>query len=319
MEDDDEFGDLYTDVLQPFASSSSAPQPHHSSPAPPSIDLNLNAPEIPYAAPHSNSPARHPSSDQIAPPEIRESTPATAASAAAIDGSDDAPGEPRVDKQEKSAEGARVLDGGDAEFAEPDSNGGKEWIAGCEAEAKGDDLMDKDVKFDIEDDDGDGIGSEPVIPGLSTDAAGGSGGDGPGDLRRVDRGGEGGDDDWDSDSDDDLQIVLNDNSHTAMERGGMVGDGDDDDEDEDGGLVIVADGDPNQGVEEQDWGENTALPADGERKDAGELAKAGGSAPVMQKIGYSNHGYHPFHSQYKVSVLSWLKSSYLCLGFHFIV
>lgn len=325
MEDDDEFGDLYTDVLRPFASSSSssAPQPHHSSPAPPSIDLNLNAPEIPYAVPHSNSPAPHPSPDQIAPSEISESTPATAA-AAAIDGRDEAPGELRVDKQEESAGGGRVIDSGDAEFsdrASPDLNRGKEWIAGGEVGAKGDDLMDKEVKFDIEDD-GDGIGLEPVIPGLSTDVAGGGGSDGAGDMRRVDGGGEngeGGNDDWDSDSDDDLQIVLNDNSHMAMERGGMVGD--DDDEDEDGGLVIVADGDPNQGVEEQDWGENAALPADSERKDAGEVAKPGGGVAVMPKIAYSNHGYHPFHSQYKVSVFCWLKSSYLCLGFqiHFIV
>ncbi|KAL4390737.1 hypothetical protein HN51_011676 [Arachis hypogaea] len=286
MEDDDEFGDLYTDVLQPFTSSSSAPQPsqpHHSSPAPapapPSIDLNLTAPEIPYAPSHSNSPATHRSSDLM------------------IDGRDDVaavPPEPVVD--------ARVPHGGNAEITPRvslDLNRGKELASGVDAGTKGDDLMDKDVKFDIEDDDGGDIGSEPVIPGLLADATSGSGGgDGGEDLRRVEGGLEGGgaDDDWDSDSDDDLQIVLNDNSHMAMERGGMVGD--DDDEDEDGGLVIVADGDPNHGGEEQDWGENATLPSDGERKDA-ELAKSSTGVAAPLKIGYSGHGYHPFHSQYK--------------------
>ena len=66
MEDDDEFEDLYTDVLKPFASSSSlssALQPHQPLPAPPflhrPIDLNLKSNNdddgIVFEAPHSNS------------------------------------------------------------------------------------------------------------------------------------------------------------------------------------------------------------------------------------------------------------------------
>ena len=66
MEDDDEFKDLYTDVLRPFASSSSlsfASQPHQLLPVPPSlhhsIDLNLKSNNdddgIVFEAPHSNS------------------------------------------------------------------------------------------------------------------------------------------------------------------------------------------------------------------------------------------------------------------------
>ncbi|XP_061365832.1 FIP1[V]-like protein [Gastrolobium bilobum] len=296
MEEDDEFGDLYTDVLRPFASSSSlssAPQPHQSSPAPSFIDLNLNlnAPQISYAAPHSDSSAP----DQITPPDRRESIPAAVAVDAVIDGGgEDASGDPRVHKDEESADGdgARVLD---AEFADRASTERVAVDDGGEVEVKGVDLVDREVKFDIEDDAGNDIGSEPVIPGLSSDAAAGV-------SLRVDEGGDNGGegDDWDSDSDDDLQIVLNDNNHMAMERGGMVDD--DDEEDEDGGLVIVAGGDPNQGVEEQEWGENTTLPVDGERKDAAETAKCaagGGGVSLVPKSGYGNHGYHPFHSPFK--------------------
>ncbi|KAK7304795.1 hypothetical protein VNO77_42684 [Canavalia gladiata] len=268
MEDDDEFGDLYTDVLRPLASSSSsAPHPNHSSPTPPSFDLN--APQIAYDAPHSNSPAPN----QLPPPQ---STPSTTA-AAAID-------QPQV---EESAAGAKILDAEVADRALPDSK----LNAGGEGGVEGVDPMDRDVKFDIEDEDGGDVGSEPVIPGLST-------GDGEA-LRGVDgEGGEG--DDWDSDSEDDLKIVLNDNNRMATERGGMV-DGDDDDEedDEDEGLVIVTGGDPNQGPEEQEWGENATLAADGERKEGAELAKASAAGAAAPKIGYSNHGYHPFHSQFK--------------------
>ncbi|BAT79710.1 FIP1[V]-like protein [Vigna angularis] len=245
MEDDDEFGDLYTDVLRPFASpSSSASQPHQSSPAPSSIDLNLNlnAAQIPGDASIDISPA----SNQLSPSDTQEPPPAAAEEPTKIP---------------------------DAE-PQPDSN-----LASADA---GIDPIDRDVKFDIEEEDDGGDGS-PVIPGLAGEAP-------------AEEGGEG--DDWDTDSEDDLKIVLNENNHMAMERGGM-GEGDEEEEDGDEELVIVAGGDPNQSVEEQEWGENAALAAgDGERKDvAGELAKAGGA--VAPKIGYSNHGYHPFHSQFK--------------------
>ncbi|KAL2971423.1 hypothetical protein AAZX31_15G195400 [Glycine max] len=244
MEDDDEFGDLYTDVLRPFASSpslSSAPQPHQPSPAPPSLDLSPNPDDaqIPCDAPHANSPAP---TNPLPEPDPRE-----------------APTEP-----------PKIPD------AKPttDSN--------LAAAAVAVDPMDREVKFDIEEDEEDG--GEPVIPGLTGELAAPTEGEG---------------DDWDSDSEDDLKIVLNENNHMAMERGGMA-DGDEEEEDGDEELVIVAGGDPNQGAEEPEWGENATLAAgDGERKDAaGELAKAGGAA-VPPKIGYSNQGYHPFHSPFK--------------------
>ncbi|OIV98501.1 hypothetical protein TanjilG_18785 [Lupinus angustifolius] len=247
QDDEDEFGDLYGDVL------------------------------LPYTAPHSNSDAPLLSTNQITLPHRPESTRAAA--------------------EEESDDGARVVDGVAVSVAKSedrallDSN--KEPVAAIDGE--GVDLMDKEVKFDIEDDDDDGggeigeVGTELVIPGIlydDDDGGGGGGGDG---------------DDWDSDSDDDLKIVLNDNNHmAAMERGGMVNDNDDD-EDDDGGLVIVANGDPNHGVEEQQWVENAALPVDGERKDEGEPGKTAvsGGMIVAPKVGYSSHGYHPFRSQFK--------------------
>ncbi|KAE8733359.1 hypothetical protein F3Y22_tig00001340pilonHSYRG00061 [Hibiscus syriacus] len=86
----------------------------------------------------------------------------------------------------------------------------------------------------------------------------------------------------------------------AMERGGMTGE---DDEDGDP-LVIVADGDANQGMEEQDWGEEGGQVADGEGKEGGEVGKlgsagSGGGSVVVRKIGYSSHGFHSLHSQFK--------------------
>ncbi|KAL6499665.1 hypothetical protein OROGR_027575 [Orobanche gracilis] len=217
MEDDDEFGDLYTDVLRPFAISSSSDDHHHHphSPQPSTIDLNLNPNQIPCAAPHSSNDAPPPSINQIA---IHDPLPENQA------GSDHAAPElpARVSPEPNPVE--TLDDGGGGEAGD----------------AAAIDPMDRDVKFDIEEDEGGGA-EEPVIPGLSggeaMDVDGGGGGGG----------GEG--DDWDSDSEDDLQIVLNDDNRMAMERGGVV---DDDDEDEDGGLVIVAGGDPGQGLEEQD-------------------------------------------------------------------
>ncbi|KDP38657.1 hypothetical protein JCGZ_04010 [Jatropha curcas] len=285
MEDDDEFGDLYTDVLQPFSSSSSAaPQPQQPSPAPSSIhrpiDLNLHNDsndleddEILYGASSRNHRAP---SDQ-----------ALSISVAA---------------NNNSAGGPRVLSSHDVKLLNSASN-----TVDCSDFQS--DKQEKEVTFDIEEDTT-GIveGSGPMIPGLSVDAEDskrneadlGGGGGGPG-------GGGGGDEDWeeDSDSEDDLQIVLNDNNHgpMGMERG-MMGDADDDDDDEDGDpLVIVADGDPNQPMEEQDWGvgEDAAatVGAEGERKEGSEAAGKG-SAVAGPKVGYSNHGYHhPFHSQFK--------------------
>ncbi|KAI4344261.1 hypothetical protein L6164_011508 [Bauhinia variegata] len=316
MEDDDEFGDLYTDVLRPFASSSSSAPHPTPSPAPPSsnhpIDLNIRTDddEILNGGSYSNSFVSQKSMDQNPAPNhavaVKESIPAAAASSARDMIDRDQIDKPRLEKEEDSAQ-RRILERGHVEFADralQDMGYGKESAiddSRNEVDVKGVDLMDKDVKFDIEED-GNGIedaGSEPIIPGLSTVSGGVLvAATGAETSRRVDESGEGGvGDDWDSDSEDDLQIVLND-KEWAMERGGMVGD--DDDEDEDGDpLVIVGDGDPNQAVEEPEWGEDTAQTGDSDRKDMGEAAKGSGGVTVAPKVGYSSHGFHPFHSQFK--------------------
>ncbi|KAJ7979626.1 FIP1 [Quillaja saponaria] len=317
MEDDDEFGDLYTDVLRPFASSStSVSQPQQPSPPAPSyihrpIDLNIQTDddEILHGARYSNSdvpcqPINHTVASSYIEP-IQDPTSAGPANLGLnmIE---------RDERKENSIEEVKGFEDGDVELRKrEDVNYGSESaIDGNQKEAgvKDSDLMDKEVKFDIEED-GTGIedmGSEPIIPGLSN--GGGDGGlsvhglatNAEASRRDNEIGGQGEGYDWDSDSEDDLQIVLNDNNHghMVMEGGGMVGD--DGEEDEDGDpLVIVADGDPTQAAEEQEWGEDTAQVADGERKEMGETGKASGGVAVAPKVGYSNHVYHPFHSQFK--------------------
>lgn len=151
------------------------------------------------------------------------------------------------------------------------------------------------MDFDIEEPDD----STPAIPGLASDQ-------GTALIEQVGDGGAYGDD-WDSsDSEDDLQIVLNDNNNNAVmmmgaERRARMGDDDDDEDEDEEPLVIVTDADQNQPMEEQQlWGGEEAVEGDG--KEGGEAVK--GSATGQAKAGYnSSHGYHhPFHSQFKVSV-----------------
>lgn len=148
------------------------------------------------------------------------------------------------------------------------------------------------------------LGLEPVIPGLATAPLSNPASDvaPPADFgsSRCD-GIDGQGDDWDSDSDDDLQIVLNDNNHgpMGMETNGLMVASNDDDEDEEP-LVIVADNDVgHQPAEEQEWGEDQGQAADG--KEIADPSKANGGLMAPPKTGYGNYGYHPFHSQFKVS------------------
>ena len=223
MEDDDEFGDLYTDVLRPFASSSSlssASQPHQPSPAPPSlhspIDLNLKSSNdddgIVFGAPHSSSTAPNQTLAPQPKEPVREAVKLDLA--------------PNSIAREDSAGVARVLEAGYVEL--PRRTGPEAGVVESEALSRGGgeggvDLMDKDVNFDIEEGNTgiDDIGSEPIIPGLSGGGGSGSGGDAMVrgltvnlEASRKDDasggGGGSGENDWDSDSDDDLQIVLND-------------------------------------------------------------------------------------------------------------
>ncbi|GKV24198.1 hypothetical protein SLEP1_g33837 [Rubroshorea leprosula] len=158
MEDDHEFGDLYTDVLHPF-SSASAPLPHQPSvsyaPLRRPIDLNLQCDpnDVLYGASHPN-------------PHTLNLAPSFA---------DSIPG---LQTDRDSAAKPRFLD-------TRNGNGG------------------------IND-----LNSDPIIPGLSE--SGNPDESGRNDLRKENTivggevYGEGEGDDWDSDSEDDLQMVLND-------------------------------------------------------------------------------------------------------------
>ncbi|KAG7023457.1 FIP1[V]-like protein, partial [Cucurbita argyrosperma subsp. argyrosperma] len=309
MEDDDEFGDLYTDVLRPFASSfSSAPQAQLSSPAPPPLQrsINLNrhhADDTPPNGPSYSNPVvplQLPKETPLLQPP-RESIPAGSSGFVLNLAARNDEGGSRA----MGGEDFASFDGELSNRALEDRNLGVEsGIIGAAVEDVN--LMDKDVKFDIEEGNAeveDDVGVEPVIPGLSPGGGISIHGLG-GNLESAegfrtndavrDRG-DGGDA-WDSDSEDDLQILLNDSDREpmAVERGGLVGDDEDDPP-----LVILGDNDQNQVMEEQEWGEDAVPAADGERKEAGEAAKSSAGMVLAPKLGYSNYGYRPFHSQYK--------------------
>ncbi|WZZ90022.1 hypothetical protein YC2023_118601 [Brassica napus] len=229
MDEDDEFGDLYSDVFQPPAVLPPPPPPLRS------IDLNLRSQD-------QDEP------EEPNPPPVSRVSDTTAASKLP-------PALPRD--------------------ANRDSGGGD----------------DKDMTFDIEEPDAD---SAPLIPGLALDR---------GVATTIEEAGDGGGgDDWDSDSEDDLQIVLNDNNVMmgGDNRRSRMGDNDDDDDEEP--LVIVTDTDQNQPMEDQLWGEDGLQGVEGEGKEGGGEALKGsgpGGAVGPPKAGYSSHGYHPFHSQFK--------------------
>jgi hypothetical protein len=264
MDDDDEFGDLYTDVLTPFATSISIPQPQ-SQPQSTSFTIDLNA--------HTASDDDDDDDDVVIPDSVKPDEEVAPISTAASSGS-------RLnlnleaDKTEVLGLGLAVAESGG--FEDPNSLDESAIDIVVDEiddgrEDKGDVLVDKNeglVEFDIEEGNNTGIGDEA----------------------------EG--DDWDSDSEDDLQIVLN-NDHDLinMDRIGA----DDDDEDEDDPLVILDNGDPNhhQGMDDRDWVEDNQG-GDGERKDLVDgVAKINGGLSQASKIPFNNHMYHPFHSQFK--------------------
>ncbi|CAI9098869.1 OLC1v1035595C2 [Oldenlandia corymbosa var. corymbosa] len=346
MEDDDEFGDLYTDVLRPLMTpsfQSQAQQQHHHQSGLPSkespkvtsasatsflgrpIDLNvtsddeLGGGDELVGAPNSR-PApqnRTLASSSSSQPGVHFRPDARNFDLNEEFGQESGNSESFVGAESDSQ--ARVLSAAD----------GKARLQGNGAGTGGSDFMDTEPEIDIvikerdeKDDDFvvkdenfsdktkaidnfsvgngavNGLGLDTEIPGLSI----------PGVSGVESRADPAADDDWDSDSDDDLQIVLNDNTHgpMGMERiaGGAMGDEDDDDDGDP--LVIVADNhDPGHQpmiMEEQEWvGEDAGPGADGEKKEAGEAGKVNGVAvPSAPKVGYGPHGYHhPFHSQFK--------------------
>lgn len=222
MEDDDEFGDLYTDVLRPLQSK----QPSPNRP----IDLNIYSDddEILFPAttsnPNPNPKFNFATSHTNQAPVFKSEN----------EGLDDGFSSLASDSSVSKVLDLNLMDESGIDVVVEESEEKDDAII-----EKDEDLMDKKENFenfDIEEVDDSGIGDIssglliPGITGLSNGA--GNGGDG--------MSGEG--DDWDSDdSEDDLKIVLNENNHVGMvmDGNGVMGS---DDEDEDGDpLVIVAD------------------------------------------------------------------------------
>lgn len=308
MEEDDEFGDLYGDVLQPFSStttsSPAAPPTYQSSTINRPIDLNLKTnddEEVLYGYSHRKPDASNNSFNQT----LTSSSQNFVRDDKANGAGDLGPGagvEERekieVEEEQGSARGLNLANRVLQDSSCPGESGGKDV-----------EMVDQDVKFDIEDEkfDGEEMGAEPIIPGISTGSRLDMNQEKTEDSKRYENVTAGGDgsreeDDWDSDSEDDLQIVLNDDNHgpMGMERAGL---GIEDDDDDDGDpLVIVADNDPNQAMKENEWTEDAAQAGDGEGKE-GEAGKAGSGTGSAPKFGYGAHGYHPYHSQFKVSVM----------------
>ncbi|KAL8168108.1 hypothetical protein V2J09_009607 [Rumex salicifolius] len=333
MEDDDEFGDLYTDVLTPFSDPSpfQPPQPPRSEPVPPPIDNTPAAASISRLSSDEGDVLRATSSsnprsslsinlnldptinlNESPPEQTNENTfsPSRASEDPQLLGSREFRG---VSSNSPSAPS-------DVEAAETRVLGNLDFDMNTDVAAanhEGDENLDhsaapKDVECV---DKGDNWGAQveheddvPVIPGISISPPN----DGALNLNGIpqeeanDQG-----DDWDSDSDDDLQIVLNENDHPDIHHyqgPGAMGDNsgkvdDDDDEDEDGDpLVIVTDIDAvhhHPPPEEQGWGEDSGQAPDGEGKEAGEAGKANGGVSMPTKIGYNSYGYHQYHSQFK--------------------
>ncbi|KAL6973862.1 hypothetical protein U1Q18_028046 [Sarracenia purpurea var. burkii] len=266
MEDDDEFGDLYTDVLRPFQLSS-ALQPPRLQPTQRSperlIDLNIQSHEVLDVAlnsiPQFNFTSSHRSQTLVYKSENAATVPVLA----------------------RSSDSCRDLNLGGVQKDQ-------------EVEKKGyvdPNLMDEsgfDFVFeDIDDNDDVLVEKDEVLIDKKEN------------FEKFDTEIE----DWNSDSEDDLQIVLSDNHHVPMvnDRSEVVKSGDDD---EDGdSLVIVADTKLDyQPMEEREWVDDAAQAMDGKRKESSNVAIVnGGVVAVAPKIGRSNHAYHPYHSQFKVS------------------
>ncbi|XP_037429074.1 FIP1[V]-like protein [Triticum dicoccoides] len=241
MEDDDEFGDLYTDIVLPTA-------------------------EPPRPPPLAETPPR------AAPAPNPNSAPAPASAAAAAGAEED-------DDDDWLLGGGEPLAGVDptTDWVDEDDDGGAAPAVKREVDAKPPPPAAEDPDPLM------GVGADDpgaAIPGLSSSAA---------------AGGAAGSEDWDSDSEDDLQIVLN-------ETDGRRRLGEDEGDDEDGeDLLIVADGPHIPGMEEQEWVEDgTAAGPEGERKEGGEPGKTG---PMPGgRIGYSGGGpgFNPqHHSMFK--------------------
>ncbi|XP_020591071.1 FIP1[V]-like protein [Phalaenopsis equestris] len=297
MEDDDDFGDLYTDVLHVSPAATSIPSNQKSA----SIaaaggggagngsdeedDKALRGSSFPFAeVPESSSIDRE---RQVSAGDAEDDwllggdpTPVEEP-ANWVDDDEEVVGDSKEAVRGLSSEsgGARVPGQIVAEEASRISN---EEVGGA-LDAEG--SLDKRRELL-------GRDNELAIPGLATPAVPN------GVLVKASES-----DDWDSGSEDDLQIVLNDTGHDLLGLDRRDGGGSDEDDED---LVIVTDDDQrhhHQALEEQDWGDDALQSSvDGEKKDMLEVAKASGVAPNVAGagIGYSNHSFHSqHHSMFK--------------------
>ncbi|KAK6783555.1 hypothetical protein RDI58_017009 [Solanum bulbocastanum] len=327
MEDDDEFGDLYTDVLRPLTASFQSQQPPaaQEEAAPKAagatsrpIDLNINSDdeEILYGAPNSNSKPNFAGQSAIAGQEKTLASPLDVKSGSrlpesnlnlnigarrieGLGGINESDSIARVLVKSEDVklpktefQDLNFMDEANIDIVVEETDDKDDILMGTHQSVGEDPENLKDGTGNVGNFVIEASGAEQLIPGLAIPGvSGGAGNTGEGNVE----------DDWDSDSEDDLQIVLNDNTHgpMGMERMGI---GEEDDEDEDP-LVIVADNDgPSHPpmMEEQDWGEEGGPAANGERKEITDALKVNGASGVAGKVGYPNHAYnHPYHSQYK--------------------
>ncbi|CAO2822496.1 unnamed protein product [Amaranthus hypochondriacus] len=289
MEDDDEFGDLYTDVLTTFPSSSSSSAAasnlaSHPASCPP-IDLNFQSQHMDVDVSNSNF----------------TTTMKLDAGVHVHVNLVENPSQEVQDAHNKVIINSRVLQS--AHFDSPQQ---REQHPEKQLDDFRYEFDDKQQNANREDD----FGMEPHIPGLSTTHVAPTPAPAPAPTPAGDE--------WnsDTDSEDDLQIVLNDTDHNhglmgmgmgmGMDANGMIIGSDD--EDDDGEPLVILD-DPSaaattaglQSVEEQVWGDEAGQSA--EVKEAADASKVNNAGlPNAPKIGYSNYGYQPFHSQFKVSL-----------------
>ncbi|GER44582.1 homolog of yeast FIP1 [Striga asiatica] len=324
MEDDDEFGDLYTDVLRPLTASH-PPHPVSTLQSRP-IDQDTDSDDEEIL--HGAADLKISVSGSRLDPVLKSNTSVQEISLTKPEARPELGGfNWKFDSTSKAAEVAGC-DGLGLEAGKEPSGGFNFTededdlnIVVEERENKDDDLVEKDVnlvhkqekKMHSSTEQRENAGSfgesapDQMIPGLSANFD-----------SHV---GPNFEDDWESDeSDDDLQIVLNDSHHGPMGMERMPGMNDEDDDEDGDQLIIVADnGDvvhhSQPMLEERELGVEEGGPtADGDRKESGDAAKAGGS---QQKVGYSNQLYHhhPFHSQFKANGISPdLKSKYVRPG-----
>ncbi|XP_042449544.1 FIP1[V]-like protein [Zingiber officinale] len=328
-DDDDEFGELYTDVLHSVAESVPAPLPSVLSPGG-RIDPLLHAEKDDsdggdpdgrlFVASRADPCAEAPSSSKRAIPpamaaaeDVSEEDWMLGRAAPVVDSTENwndedddgtlssrqaevgAPspsieGEPRV--LEEDEEEARV-----SEFQE--GNNGIGVDKKISAPEDGFSLSGGGIEQNLE-----SLDQTLHIPGLSAGTASSGLFAGINNEERKPSQSE----DWDSDSEDDLKIVLNDSNHGPLvaERHNLIGIDDDDDDDGEEDLVIVTDEDQHHRLptmEEQNWSEDSMQPAgDGERKEMSDVTKVTGTAGAAPgaRIGYSNLGFHTqHHSMFK--------------------